>query len=250
MPEDHPHGKIIDATTYDVFMSVCAMGSISIVSWLFFADPNTEQAKLLNYFDDLFCLVFFLDYLRQIVKAPHKLRYVFGWGLFDLASSIPAFGPLRLLRLARIVRVVRALRSFRILAQVFRSDRVGAAIVSSMTLTLAGIILACMGVLYYEGQAPDANIRTADDVMWWAVVTTSTVGYGDFYPITGPGRLLAAVVMVLGIGLFATLAAAIASRMTSLTAVTSITHPKSIEHKIHELQQQNRELLRKLESKL
>lgn len=247
MPENQSNGKLLDTTTYDVFMSVCSMGSIAIVAWLFFADPDTEQSKLLNYFDDLFCLVFFIDYLRQLVKAPHKLRYIFGWGLFDLASSIPAVGPLRLLRLARIVRVVRALRSFRILTQVFRSDRVGAAIVSSMTLTLAGIILACMGVLYYEGQTTGANIKTADDVMWWAVVTTSTVGYGDFYPVTGPGRLLAALVMVLGIGLFATLAAAIASRMTSMT---SLAHPKSIEHRIHELQQQNHELLKKLESKL
>ncbi|MEE2718863.1 MAG: ion transporter [Planctomycetota bacterium] len=247
MPEERSNDRILDTTTYDVFISVCGIGAIAIVGWLFFADPDTEQAKLLNYFDDIFCLIFFLDYLRQLLKAPRKLRYILGWGLFDLASSIPAVGPLRLLRLARVVRVLRALRSFRILAQVFRSDRVGAAIVSSMTMTLLGIILACMGVLHYEGMAADANIKTADDVMWWAVVTTSTVGYGDFYPVTGPGRLLAAVVMVLGIGLFATLAAAIASRMTS---IASLKHPGSIEHKIHELQQQNRELLRKLESKL
>lgn len=247
MPDPQPPNKALDTTAYDVFISVCAMGSIAIVAWLFLGSPDTEQARLLNYFDDLFCLIFFLDYLRQIHKAKRKFRYIFGWGLFDLASSIPAFGPLRLLRIARVIRVIRALRSIRILVQVFRSDQVGAAIVGSMTTTMAGIILACMGVLHYESQDPTATIKTADDVMWWAVVTTSTVGYGDFYPVTGPGRLLAAVVMVLGIGLFATLAGAIASRMTSMT---SIARPKSIEHRIHELQQQNHELLKKLESKI
>lgn len=237
----------MDTTTYDVFISVCAMGALAIVAWLFFIPHDTEQARLLNYFDDFFCLIFFVDYLRQIHLEDRKLRYIFGWGILDLASSIPAAGPLRLLRIARVIRLIRAVRSIRILVQIFKSDQVGAAIVGSMTITMVGIILACFGVLHYESQDPGATIKTADDVMWWAVVTTSTVGYGDFYPVTGPGRLLAAVVMVLGIGLFATLAGAIASRMTSMT---KITQPKSFEERIHKLQQQNHELLKKLESKL
>ncbi|MAB84031.1 MAG: hypothetical protein CMJ24_11460 [Phycisphaerae bacterium] len=244
---DQDQTERLDTTTYDVFISVCAMGALAVVAWLFFIPHDTEQARLLGYFDDFFCLIFFVDYLRQIHLEDRKLRYIFGWGILDLASSIPTAGPLRLLRIARIIRLVRAVRSVRILVQIFKGDQVGAAIVGSMTITMVGIILACFGVLHYESQDPGATIKTADDVMWWAVVTTSTVGYGDFYPVTGPGRLLAAMVMVLGIGLFATLAGAIASRMTSMT---KIAHPKSFEERIHTLQKQNHELLKKLESRL
>jgi voltage-gated potassium channel len=247
MPEQEQSRHSVEATAYDVFISVAAIASIAIVSWLFVADPNTEEAKLLNHFDDFFCLVFFIDYLRQIFKAKKKVRYIFGWGLFDLASSIPAIGPLRFLRLIRILRVLRAVRSIRILTQVFKSDLVGATIVSSMTMSMGGIILACFGVLHYESTAIGANIKTADDVVWWAVVTTSTVGYGDFYPVTGAGRLLAALVMVLGIGLFATIAGAIASRLTSISPVS---HTKSLQKRMHDLQEQNHELLKKLESHL
>ena len=118
------------------------------------------------------------------------------------------------------------MRSLRILVQVFKSDVIGATIVSSMTMSMGGIILACFGVLHYESEAIGANLKTADDVIWWAVVTTSTVGYGDFYPVTGPGRLLAALVMILGIGLFATIAGALASRMTSMSPAS---HSKSIQ---------------------
>ena len=132
---------------------------------LFLIDPKTEEAKLLNHFDYLFCLIFFIDYLRQIFKAKKKVRYIFGWGLFDLASSIPAIGPLRFLRLIRILRVLRAVRSIRILTQVFKSDLVGATIVSSMTMSMGGIILACFGVLHYESTAIGANNQSAHSIL-------------------------------------------------------------------------------------
>ena len=89
MPEPDPDTKKTETTTYDVFISVAAMASITIVIWLFMIDPKSEEAKLLNYFDYFFCLIFFIDYLRQLFRAKKKFRYIFGWGIFDLASSIP-----------------------------------------------------------------------------------------------------------------------------------------------------------------
>ncbi|MDG2199805.1 MAG: ion transporter [Phycisphaerales bacterium] len=215
---EHPFDRTqAETTAYDVFISIAAVASIAIVSWAFWVKPDTELGKLLNYFDYFFCLLFFIDYLKQIMHAESRTKYLFGWGLLDLASSIPAIGPLRYIRIARVLQVLRAIRSARILVQVYRRDRVGTAIVLSILIAFGGIILSCIGVLHFESQSADATIKTADDVMWWAVVTTSTVGYGDYAPVTGPGRLLAALVMVLGIGLFATLAGAIASRMTNLS---------------------------------
>ena len=128
--------------------------------------------------------------------------------------------------------------------QVLSHDRIGTAIVISMTMALSGIIASCVGVLHYESTADGATIKTADEVIWWAVVTTSTVGYGDYYPVTAQGKLLAALVMVLGIGLFATLAGAVASRMTSIAG------QETMKKHLHEIHEHNHRLFKKFESKM
>ena len=65
-------------------------------------------------------------------------------------------------------------------------------------------ILICIVVLYFEHQAPDGNIRSAGDVLWWAMTTVTTVGYGDRFPVTIEGRIAGAVLMISGIGYLAT----------------------------------------------
>jgi voltage-gated potassium channel len=78
-------------------------------------------------------------------------------------------------------------------------------------LFLVGILLfmgSCIGVLWAEEQDPSSKLNTAENVLWWAVVTSSTVGYGELYPVTNAGRGFAVVLMVVGIGAFATLTSA------------------------------------------
>lgn len=77
-------------------------------------------------------------------------------------------------------------------------------------LALILVIGASTAILHFE-VAPEANIRTAEDALWWAMATITTVGYGDRYPITTEGRVLAAMLMVAGVGLFGTLSAALAA---------------------------------------
>jgi voltage-gated potassium channel len=68
-----------------------------------------------------------------------------------------------------------------------------------------------IAVLNFESAADEGNIRTAADALWWAITTVTTVGYGDLYPVTIEGRLVAVVLMVTGVGTFATLAGALAT---------------------------------------
>jgi len=68
-----------------------------------------------------------------------------------------------------------------------------------------------IAALHFESASTDGNIRTAGDALWWAIVTVTTVGYGDLYPVTVEGRVVAVVLMVAGVGTFATLAGALAS---------------------------------------
>ena len=203
-------GDSEEFTAYDLFISVTATASLAVIA-LGFAIPETSEIyRLLNLFDLTFCGIFFLDFLRNVARAKDRRRYLRTWGIFDLASAVPPIEAFRVLRIVRIIRVLRALRSIRILARVARKNTAAAILVGFLTITMGLFIGICIAVLHLESSAPGANILDADDVLWWAVVTSSTVGYGDYYPVTETGRLLASILMFVGIGLFATASGSIA----------------------------------------
>ena len=233
---------------YDLFLAVIAIIALGLAVWQLFLPPTGELAKLLIIFDYVFCLLFFIDYIHQIVIADHKWKYIFTWGLFDLASSIPMVGEFRVLRFARIFRILRAIRSLRILSQVLIRDRLASAVSMLMMIGTLIIIGSCIGVLQYESHAPDSTIKTAQDVAWWAVVTTSTVGYGDMYPVTPEGRFLAVLIMSVGIGLFATFAGALAGMFMRKPKHADTPIPISPQERFDTLHEQNQAILDRLQS--
>lgn len=105
-----------------------------------------------------------------------------------------------------------------------RCDYRNAFVVSGLLIAEVVIIGTCFAVLYFEGQDPSANLTNARDVLWWSVVTMSTVGYGDFYPVTVGGRFFAVLLMVVGIGIFAMMAGLFADVLR--TAAQEISHTK------------------------
>ncbi len=211
MPLD-PMTPTEDIDLFDLVMAILAIVALSLAGLQLspLAPPGSELSKLLDDLDLGICAMFFADFVRSLVKAPERGRYLRGWGVFDLLSSIPvaAIGPnlggvARGLRLVRLIRVLRVLRSMRILVRIGRRDPSVALLAG---LILAGIVIfigCCIGVLVAETGVSD--LGSADDVLWWAVVTSSTVGYGDLAPETGAGRAFAVGLMVVGIGAFATL---------------------------------------------
>lgn len=134
-----------------------------------------------------------------------------GW--IDFISSIPTFEFLRygrLIRIFRILRVLRAFRSLRFIAgHVFKNRTQGTFATVSLIAVLM-IIFGSIAILQVE-QEPNCNIKSAEDAIWWAFVTITTVGYGDKYPITTEGRIIAAFLMITGVGLFGTFTGFIAA---------------------------------------
>lgn len=230
---------------YDLFISVIAICSIALLIWQMFFFPQGETRRLLVLFDYLFCLFFFLDYLRCIYRADNRLHYIFTWGLLDLASSVPMVPALRFLRLARVFRVLMVIRSFRILTKVLIQDSIASTVTVTTLVGSLIIVGACVGVLRFEQGAPGANITNAEDAAWWAVVTTSTVGYGDYYPVTNGGRLLAVLIMCVGIGLFATFAGALVS---AIMRHIKTQRPETPAERFHELARQNELILQRLDA--
>lgn len=143
-----------------------------------------------------------LDYVVRVVLARRRWRYV-GTHILDLLILVvPMFRPLRALRVVTVIGVLN-----RQLRDDFRG-RIAVYVVG--TVTIVGFV-AALAVLEAERDAPDATITTFGEAIWWTITTISTVGYGDRYPVTVEGRLVAATLMVAGIALLGVVTASIAS---------------------------------------
>ncbi|MGZ3883724.1 MAG: potassium channel family protein, partial [Bacteroidia bacterium] len=135
------------------------------------------------------------------------------WGWIDLVSSILMIGYLRMGRVFRLIRLLRIIRAFRstehLVNHLFRNKAKGA-LTSVSILALLLVIFSAIAILQVE-DAPNSNIKTAEDAIWWAYVTVTTVGYGDRFPVTTEGRVIAVILMTAGVGLFGTFTAFISS---------------------------------------
>ena len=166
-------------------------------------DLPPEVHKLIVYTDYIACSVFFLDFLIRFFRAESKLAYM-KWGWIDLLASIPANGVFRLGRIARVIQIIRVIKAYRsishIVENIFKNHMKGT---FTFAVIVAFMLILFSSVLILEVEtAPNSNIKTAEDALWWAYVTITTVGYGDLYPVTTEGRIVALVLMTAGVGLF------------------------------------------------
>jgi len=166
---------------------------------------NPELSRLLALIDDFICVVFLIDFGIRFHRAEDKLQFM-KWGWIDLLSSIPTFSYFRFgraLRLFRLLRILRAFRSLRDFANHVFRHRVQGAFSSVAIIAVLMVIFSSIAILQVE-DSPESNIKTAGDALWWSYVTITTVGYGDKYPVTTEGRVIAAVLMTVGAGLVGT----------------------------------------------
>ncbi|MEM6793038.1 MAG: ion channel, partial [Acidobacteriota bacterium] len=135
------------------------------------------------------------------------------WGWLDFLSSLPAIDVFRwgrTARIFRILRLLRGLRAARIVTHFVMFRRAECAFWTTALIAVLVIILGSIGILQLERGA-GGNIESGPAALWWSFVTVTTVGYGDHYPITGGGRALAASLMLIGIGVFGTFTAYLAT---------------------------------------
>jgi voltage-gated potassium channel len=146
--------------------------------------------------------VFLGDYVLRLVLAEHRWRFVRQNWVDGVAVLLPLLRPLRLLSLIRVVRV----RDRRLTTSL--QGRVAAYVTLTASLV---VFMASLAVYDAERGTPEAPISSYGDALWWALTTISTVGYGDEYPVTGQGRLVAVLLMIGGIALLGVVTAAVAS---------------------------------------
>lgn len=172
-----------------------------IVASLF--DIDKEIKRLINAFDVVVCIVFLIDFIIMYKNAEDKVKF-WRWGWIDLLASIPSIDILRggrVFRVLRIFRILRLYKSARYLYEHLYRNKTKGTFSSALTVAILMIILSSVSILQFE-DAPDSNIKTAEDAIWWTFTTITTVGYGDKYPVTHEGRVIAMLLMTTGVGLF------------------------------------------------
>ncbi len=205
-------------TAYDLVIGILAIFSLVILILPLILQLQPSTVDLLNTVENLLCIVFMADFLRSLFRAPSKWGYFLkGGGWLDLLGSLPfsKFALFRFARLFRIARVMRTLKGndFRRLLtdELAQSTLLFTFVIALMLIfTIAGLVLVA------ERSNPHANITTYQNAVWWAFVTITTVGYGDYYPVTNLGRLFAIILMFSGLGIIGVLSSYLASTFIGL----------------------------------
>ena len=199
---------------------------------------GARYSQFFLWFERVSVAVFSLEYLARVWAAPIDSRYgrpihgrlrfmVTPLALIDLFAVLPFFLPmigvdlrfmraLRLLRLFRIAKAARYVVAMRLLRAVIYDKREELVLTTSILVLM--LIIAASLMYFVESAVQPKAFSSIPAAMWWAASTMTTVGYGDIYPITSVGRLLAACVAVMGVGLFALPTAILASGFAEAVA--------------------------------
>lgn len=205
------------ATPYLLFMVLLSVFSLVLLAVDVTFTAGASFRSILRGADTALCVLFFADFLVTLFRSRDRRRYLATWGWVDLVSSIPVISVFRLgrvARIARIIRVFRAVRSVRAVVAVIVERRAQSAMLAAALLAIVFVVFGSIAILQVE-QVEGANITSPQDAVWWTVVTLTTVGYGDRYPVTAEGRVVATILMVAGLGLFGTLSGFIAAGFLS-----------------------------------
>jgi voltage-gated potassium channel len=198
---------------------------LSLISFSVETLPNIpEKASVaLRYFEVFSVLIFSIEYLLRLWVSKKPLSYIFSfYGIIDILAILPfymvTFLDLRFLRAFRILRIFRALKVIRYNKAI---ERFGAAFklvkeefVLFFACALILIFISSAGIFYFEHEAQPETFKSIFHSAWWAIVTLTSVGYGDVYPITLGGRIFTFFVLMIGLGIVTVPAGLVASALS------------------------------------
>lgn len=188
-------------------MVILALGYLVVYSF-YVLDLNltTSDRSALNTVMNVIWGIFIVDLTTRTILAPRHIAYLVHHPIDVLAVAVPAF---------RVLRVLRVLTAGQWLISRGSRLRIGRTATAVVIAVVFITYLGALAVLNAERGAKGATIETFGDALWWALVTMSTVGYGDYTPVTANGRIIAVGIMIVGVGLLGLVGASVASAVVS-----------------------------------
>ena len=208
---------------FDYFIQVLILLSLIAFTIETLPDNSASTIRLLNTFEIVCVLIFTVEYFLRIYVAEKPWKYIFSfYGVVDFFAIFPfylrgaydlralrAFRVFRIFRALKLIRYNKALNRFRIAAKIVKEE-----VILFMIVTLIFIFLASAGIYYFENEAQPDIFVSVPHSGWWAVVTLTTVGYGDVYPITIGGKIFTFFMLLVGVGIVTIPAGLVASGLS------------------------------------
>lgn len=189
--------------SYEIFMVMVSM--LSFVNIVLILLPLSEEVNKIVYTADYaLAAIFLFDFLTRFFTAKSKKKYFFkqyGWADFLASIPLTGFNVFRLFRIVKVVRITNII-GVKPMITLLRRSLAHSALYGVFFLIILVLEFGAIAVYMAEHRAVDANIINASDAIWWTFVSITTVGYGDYYPVTNAGRMVGVVTLTVGVGLF------------------------------------------------
>jgi voltage-gated potassium channel len=213
------YGIIFEAETpagrvFDIMLLVVILASVIVVSLESVVDLRRQYLHIFQALEWAFTILFTIEYALRIYSSPKPLKYIFSFfGIIDFLAIIPTYLSLfvvgsqyllvirvfRLLRIARVFRLTRFVNEGQVLSKALRASLTKITVFLGVVLMMVVVVGAVMYVV--EGRA--SGYTSIPKSIYWAIVTLTTVGFGDITPVTPLGQFLASCLMITGYGIIA-----------------------------------------------
>lgn len=204
---------------FEIFVVTVTSFSILLVLIQYFYNPLGEALVAIFLFDIIVSLILTVDLFLRARESNKPLKYVLKH-VYEIPALIPVYAIFLLngetifgagLKGLRFIHIFRVIHTLSRIIIVF--DEIKNRLVFIIFLSIATVTAGALGVYVVERNAPEATITNLGDAFWWAVVTVTTVGYGDVYPVTFEGRVIATVVMIVGIAILGMLISTLGAQL-------------------------------------
>lgn len=192
----------------DTPLLVLSLTYIGVLLTPYLVHLDRSESHALDGVDWSIWAIFGLDYAFRLWAAHSRWQFVRTHKLDLVVVLLPFLRPLRAFRALRLVRILSLAGLTQ--GRAMRSTHVRVSLYAALT-SVTAILAAAIGISWAESRTQGANIRGIGDGLWWAATTITTVGYGDHYPVTTAGRIIAVALMVTGIAMLGVVTASIAA---------------------------------------
>ena len=224
--------KIVEDNTsrqgrvFDYFIQVLILSSLVAFTIETLPNNSNQTIAFLKGFEIICVVIFTIEYALRIYVSKNPLKYIFSfYGIIDFLAIFPFYlrtaYDLRALRVFRVFRVFRIFRTLKLLRynKALNRFHIAARIVKEeiilfLIVTSIFIFLASSGIYYFENEAQPNIFTSVIHSGWWAIVTLTTVGYGDVYPITVGGKIFTFFILLIGVGIVTIPAGLVASALS------------------------------------
>ncbi len=198
-------GQVLLSMPWEIFvLAVAILSIVNLVLALLIRNPDLDQVIVVM--NSVLIVIFAIDLVRRLNVADDNRAYLTkGRGWLDAISIFPMLRITRILRILRVIRVVGRMGGLGQAVKAFFEDKATGGLLLVFLIAILVMEFGSLAILAVERTSPEANITTASDALWYLIVTMSTVGYGDQYPVTNAGRGIGSLIIIIGVGVFGTL---------------------------------------------